>query len=98
LDLKEEIANQEAKIESFAKSQEHFRKAAEILKQKKQSHIAAEIELKQTLKSTLDDLALVTEKTLQIEMEHIQIVRDLENQLQNNIIEKETTIERYFYS
>ena len=96
LDLRDEIANQEAKIENFAKTQEHFRKAADILRQKKQSHIAAEVELKQTLRSTLDDLALVTEKALQIEMEHTQIVRDLENQLQNHVTEKESVVERYF--
>lgn len=92
--LKDEISSQDVKIQNFGKNHEFLRKAAEILKNKKESHIAAELELKQTLRSTLEDLALAAEKAMQIEADHVKIVQEMEKQLAQKLAEKDLNIER----
>jgi len=93
INLKDEMNCQELKIQSFGKNHESLRKAAEVLKSKKESHIMAELELKETLKSTLEDLALAAEKAMQIETDHVKIVQELEKQLSQKLVEKDYSIE-----
>ena len=66
-------------IQSLKSQHEDFQKTIESFRMKNQVHIINERKLKYALRSAIGDLAQATEKAIQIEVEHIRIVREMEH-------------------
>jgi hypothetical protein len=91
--LKGELCARGLMSQSLGKSSESMKQAMQSMKNK-ESVLAAEREVKMMLKSTLDDLAQVNEKAIEIEMEHIRVVKELEKQLMENTGGREDVVDR----
>ena len=83
LKLKEETVRYQMTIESLKSQHEDFQKTIERFRIKNQVQIINERKLKYALRSAIGDLTQATEKAVQIEVEHIRIVKEMEHRFSN---------------